>query len=97
MDYDFMIITVESDFKYNNFIQPIKLDAASTDNSFKGDCKISGYGYTQEWFKNNERRFGFTLCYNRQLSFFISDEWIQIAKKYFEWLFTENPGRNMKR
>ena len=51
-----MIMTVESDFKYNNYIQPIKLDAANTENSFKGDCKISGYGYSQEWFKNDERR-----------------------------------------
>ena len=49
-------MTVESDFKYNNYIQPIKLDSASTDNSFKGDCKISGYGYSQKWFKNDELR-----------------------------------------
>ena len=50
LDFDFMILTVESDFKYNNFVQPIKLDAAATENSFKGDCRTSGYGYSQELF-----------------------------------------------
>merc|ERR1712131_98090 len=47
LEYDFMIMTVESEWKFNNYIQPIKLGDPSTQNSYKSACKISSFGFTK--------------------------------------------------
>merc|ERR1711990_68094 len=46
IDYDYMVITVSSDFTYDEFVKPIALVAPSDSEVPNGtQCQSSGYGY----------------------------------------------------
>ena len=40
-DYSFMILTIESEWNFNDFVKPIQLVGPSNQNSFSGTCKTA--------------------------------------------------------
>ena len=48
IDYDYMVITVSSNWSYDNYVSPIKIvNSSNSELPNNTACKTSGYGYTK--------------------------------------------------
>merc|ERR1712235_126934 len=48
IDYDYMILTIQGSWSYDNYVKPIKIvNASSSELPNNTQCQSSGYGYSQ--------------------------------------------------